>query len=101
MAATSLGVAYPRTLGIIFLFFCVMYISNGVLQGSGDVVFPTLGSLTSLAVRVIVANIIATIPIIGYRSVFYSIPVGWVCGTSIVFIRYLSGRWKNKGVIKT
>ncbi len=100
-AATSIAVEYLRTLAIFFLIFCVMYISNGVLQGSGDVVFPTLGSLTSLAVRVIVANIIATIPIIGYRSVFYSIPVGWVCGTSIVFIRYLSGRWKNKGVIKT
>ena len=98
-AATAIGVEYLQTLAGFFLIFCVMYITNGVLQGSGDVIFPTLGSLTSLTVRVVVANIMALSPAIGYRSVFYSIPVGWVCGTAIVFIRYLTGRWKQKGLV--
>lgn len=99
-AATAIGVEYLQTLAGFFLIFCVMYITNGVLQGSGDVMYPTMGSMTSLVVRVIVANIMATFPAIGYRSIFYSIPVGWVLGTAIVFIRYLTGKWKEKGVVK-
>lgn len=99
--ATAIGSEYLRTLAWFFLIFCVMYITNGVLQGSGDVAYPTAGSMTSLIVRVIVANIMATFPAIGYRSIFYSIPIGWVCGTSIVFIRYLTGKWKTKGVVRT
>lgn len=99
-AATAIGAEYLRTLAGFFLIFCVMYITNGVLQGSGDVVYPTAGSMTSLVVRVIIANIMARFPAIGYRSIFYSIPVGWVCGTAIVFIRYLTGRWKHKSVVK-
>lgn len=100
-AATAIGSEYLRTLAWFFLIFCVMYITNGVLQGSGDVAYPTAGSMTSLVVRVIVANIMATFPSIGYRSIFYSIPIGWVCGTAIVFIRYLTGKWKTKGVVRT
>lgn len=75
-AATAIGVEYLRTLAGFFLIFCVMYVTNGVLQGSGDVLYPTAGSMTSLAVRVIIANVMATIPAIGYRSIFYSIPRG-------------------------
>lgn len=98
--ATSIGVEYLQTLAIFFLVFCVMYITNGVLQGSGDVAYPTAGSMTSLIVRVIVANILATFPSIGYRSIFYSIPIGWFFGVAIVFCRYLSGKWKDKSVIQ-
>ena len=100
-AATAIGSEYLRTLAWFFLIFCVMYITNGVLQGSGDVAYPTAGSMTSLIVRVIVANIMAAFPAIGYRSIFYSIPIGWVCGTAIVFIRYLTGKWKTKGVVRS
>ena len=100
-AATAIGSEYLRTLAWFFLIFCVMYITNGVLQGSGDVAYPTAGSMTSLIVRVIVANIMATFPAIGYRSIFYSTPIGWACGTAIVFIRYLTGKWKTKGVVRS
>lgn len=99
-AASAIGTEYLTTLAGFFLIFCLMYISNGVLQGSGDVAYPTAGSMTSLIIRVIAANIMATFPAIGYRSIFYSIPIGWFFGTAIVFTRYLSGKWQNKSVVK-
>ncbi len=99
-AANLIGTEYLTTLAGFFLIFCLMYISNGVLQGSGDVAYPTAGSMTSLIIRVIAANIMATIPAIGYRAIFYSIPIGWFFGTAIVFLRYLSGRWQHKSVVK-
>ena len=99
-AANAIGVEYLKTMAIFFLVFCVMYITNGVLQGSGDVMYPTIASMTSLTVRVITANIMALSTFIGYRSVFWSIPVGWVLGTAVVVIRYFSGKWKDKGLVK-
>ncbi|MCD8116862.1 MAG: MATE family efflux transporter [Oscillospiraceae bacterium] len=97
-AATAIGVEYLRTLAAFFLIFGVMYITNGVLQGSGDVIYPTVASMTSLLTRIIAANIMATFPAIGYRCIFYATPIGWFLGALIVWIRYLSGRWKDKSI---
>ncbi len=98
--ASAIGAEYLRTIAGFFLVFCVMYISNGVLQGSGDVAFPTAASTTSLVVRVISANLLALVPAIGYRGIFWSMPLGWTCGAIIVVIRYLSGKWQEKGLVK-
>ncbi len=98
-AACELGARYLRTLVAFFVIFCLMYITNGVLQGAGDVMFPTLGSMSSLATRVICANLLAAFTGVGYASIYVSIPVGWAVGTSIVFIRLLTGRWENKALV--
>ncbi len=98
-AAEAMGTEYIQTLAIFFLVFGVMYVTNGILQGSGDVMIPTIASTTSLVVRVVSANIMAYVLGIGYRSIFWSIPIGWFCGTAIVLCRYFSGKWKDKGII--
>ena len=99
-AANAVAVEYLRTISVFFLIFCLMYITNGVLQGSGDVAFPTAGSTSSLAIRVITSNLMALVPFIGYRSIFWSLPLGWACGAIIVFTRYRSGKWQHKGIVK-
>jgi Na+-driven multidrug efflux pump len=83
-----------------FVIFCLMYITNGVLQGAGDAMFPTIGSMSSLGVRVICANLMAAFTGLGYASIYLSIPIGWVVGTSIVFCRFLTRRWENKVLVK-
>jgi Na+-driven multidrug efflux pump len=64
------------------------------------VAFPTIGSMTSLGVRVICANLLAAFTGLGYASIYTSIPVGWVAGTSIVVIRFLTHRWEKKVLVK-
>ena len=98
--ACALGARYLRVLMIFFVIFCLMYVTNGVLQGAGDVMFPTLASLSSLTVRVITANSLAAFTALGYSSIPVAVPVGWVVGTSIVVIRYLTGGWKRKALVK-
>ena len=99
-AAQQLGASYLRTLVSFFVIFCLMYITNGVLQGSGDVMYPTIGSITSLAVRVVCANLLAAFTGVGYACIYISIPIGWAAGTLIVFIRFLTGRWEKKGLVQ-
>lgn len=98
-AARELGASYLRTLVAFFVVFCLMYITNGVLQGAGDVMFPTIGSMSSLATRVICANLLAAFTSVGYACIYISIPIGWAVGTSIVFIRLLTGRWEAKVLV--
>ena len=96
----ALGRGYLRVLSYFFVIFAVMYATNGVLQGAGDVMFPTLGSLTSLTVRVISANLLAAFTPVGYASVYICNPIGWVAGTAIVLTRYFSGAWKKKALVQ-
>ncbi len=97
--ACALGAQYLRCLVAFFIVFCVMYVTNGVLQGSGDVLFPTIASLSSLTLRVITANCLASFTTVGYASVYIAVPVGWALGVAIVFLRYRSGNWKKKALV--
>ena len=96
--ACELGARYLRCLVLFFPIFCVMYTTNGVLEGSGDVIFPTIGSITSLGTRVVSANLLAAFTTLGYASIYTSIPIGWTAGTIIVVARYLNGGWKRKAI---
>lgn len=98
-AACELGAQYLRCLVAFFIIFCMMYITNGVLQGAGDVMYPTIASMFSLAVRVISANLMAAFTPIGYGSVYFAVPIGWAVGLAIVFTRYLTGKWKEKALV--
>lgn len=95
------GSTYLRTVSVFFCVFCLMYVTNGILQGSGDVMFPTIASLVSLSIRVIAANLLAAFTPLGYTSILVAIPLGWFCGSAIVVGRFLSGRWANKSLIRS
>ncbi len=98
--ACGLGAQYLRCLVAFFVIFCLMYITNGVLQGAGDVMYPTLASMCSLGARVITANLLAAFTAAGYASIYIAVPVGWAVGVAIVCTRYLSGRWKDKALVR-
>lgn len=83
-----------------FLIFAVYLSFSGLFQGSGDVMFATLGSLSSLSIRVIFAYLFAYVVHLGYPSCWYSIPIGWIFSLGLVFFRYRSGKWKEKSVAK-
>ena len=36
----------------------------------------------------------------GLQGVFIAIPVSWMCGCIIPVVRYLSGKWTKKSVIR-
>lgn len=86
---------------IAFFFICIGFkaITDGVLRGAGDVVVFTLANLINLGIRVTVA--FALSPVWGVQAVWFAIPMGWTTNFVISFIRYLSGKWSRKKLIKT
>lgn len=95
--ATS--VRYIRFVAPWFLVFCLYLIINGVLQGSGDVVFVAVNTITSLVIRCICAYLMAYLTPIGGAASWMSLPIGWVYSLIVAACRYIWGPWKKKALV--
>jgi len=89
-------------LNIISLFLVVSatsHVTNGFLQGSGDVKIPAIASFVNLSIRLVFAYTAKTI--IDFRSIYLSLPPAWLIACIIPVIRYRSGIWKMKAIVST
>ena len=72
--------------------------TDGVLRGSGDVVFFTISNLVNLSIRVVAAHALANV--IGVQAVWMAIPLGWGANYLFSYIFYKKGKWKKNHVLK-
>jgi putative MATE family efflux protein len=98
--ALALGVEQVRFFSVVFCAFTYYMILGGVLQGSGDVVIQSIATLSALLIRVVAGYVGVHIGILGYNAAWVTIPIGWVAAILITTIRYLSGRWKTKAIVR-
>lgn len=99
-ATLDMAVEYTRFLAKFLVIFALYMSATGVLSGAGDVVFTTIGSLTSLIIRVVLAYAIVHLFDGGYAWAWQTIPIGWTCSAIVIMSRYFSGGWKKKGIVK-
>jgi putative MATE family efflux protein len=100
-AVIQMGADYLMIIGSFYVVFSTMFAINGLLRGAGDTLIPMFISLFSLwIIRIPVAYVLSAVPSIGINGVFWSIPIGWMSGTILYYLYYLSGRWKTKTVVK-
>ena len=97
--ALALSVRYVRFLAFCFWIFSIYIALSGMLQGAGDVIYTMLCSLSSLAVRVAVSYALVGIFHWDFSAIWTAMPVGWGIALVMALIRYLSGRWKEKGIV--
>lgn len=97
-AAFETGNAYLSFIAFFFVFIGLKAITDGVLRGAGDVVVFTLANLINLGIRVMAAFTLA--PLIGVQGVWFAVPMGWAANYLISFLRYMSGKWSRKKLIK-
>lgn len=88
---------YISFIAWFFIFIGLKASTDGVLRGAADVLVFTLANLTNLAIRVLVAFLLA--PVIGVQAVWYAVPIGWLVNYLISFVRYLSGHWIQKRIV--
>ncbi len=94
------GNDYITVVSFFYIIMGLLFVTNGVLRGSGDMTVSMVSTLISLAARVIFAYLLSAKPHIGYRGLWWSIPIGWGFGFVVAYIRYRSGRWTEKGVVE-
>ncbi len=98
-ASMATGVSYIRFVSPWFLVFCVYIIANGVLQGSGDVVFTAVNTISSLVLRCVGAYLLAYLTPLGGAAAWMSLPIGWVYSVFLSLGRYKWGPWRKKAVV--
>jgi putative MATE family efflux protein len=95
----QLGIQYLTYTAKFYLVFCIYIVINGVLQGSGDVMFTAGNTLSSLLIRIIAAYVMAYCTPIGYAAAWFSMPIGWFWSLALAFFRYRFGPWRKKALV--
>ncbi len=94
----SQGNAYITVVSFFYIILGLLFVTNGVLRGSGDMTVSMISTLVNLAARVFFAYYLSARPGIGYHGIWWSIPIGWAFGFLVAYARYHSGRWSAKTV---
>ena len=90
--ALGCGLTYMHTVSLFYILMGLLFVSNGMLRGSGDMGAFTLSSMANLFSRVAVAYALAYLTPLGANAIWWSIPDGWDIGSVVSVLRVRSGR---------
>ncbi|GHU53651.1 MATE family efflux transporter [Clostridia bacterium] len=93
--AVEIGANYLHTVGGFYMVLALANTTNGVIRGYGAMK-PFIGiTLINLGSRVLFAYILT--PIIGYKGIWWSMPLSWAVATVFALLIYKYGKWRNVG----
>lgn len=96
----AIGQDYLVIVTSFYIFFAAMFTYTGLLRGAGATFIPMIITLLTLwIIRVPLSVFLASH--MGVNGIWWALPVSWVIGFVATWIYYLTGKWKNKGVVKT
>lgn len=97
-SALSYGVEYMQIVSLFYMLMGALFVTNGLLRGAGDMRSFVMSSFSNLGSRIAFAYLLA--PYLGHSSIAWSIPLGWAVGVTVSQVRYRSGAWKHRNVIR-
>ncbi len=98
--ALMIGQTYLKFIAKWLVVFAVLFVTKGLLHGAGDVTTATIITVCTLILRVGSAYYMASIPSIGRAAVWYALAIDFSTGTVLILLRYFTGGWKKKVVVK-
>ena len=98
--ALTLGIQHLRFISPFFVIFALYMSSAGILTGSGDVLAAACVTLSVLGVRVVGTYVFSYGFRLGFPSLYYATPLGWIFGFVVVWLRFRTGIWETKSVVK-
>lgn len=96
-SAMGYGLQYMHTVSLFYILMGVLFTTNGLLRGAGDMKAFMCSSMVNLFSRIILAYTLAHF--IGEAAIWWSIPLGWAFGALFAVARYLSGKWKTIHIV--
>ena len=95
-----IGSYYLIATAIGIFFNGIDYTFRFTLTGAGDATASTVLSVIGLVMRVGIAYVLAYFTPLGYIGIFIGTPTSWALNSIFGMIRYKSGKWKEKCLIK-
>ena len=83
---------------MFYILMGLLFVSNGMLRGAGDMGAFTLSSMANLFSRVAIAYALVYLTPLGANAIWWSIPAGWAVGSVVSLLRVKSGKWKRDSV---
>ena len=95
----ELGNEYLVIVSSFYIVFSTLFVVNAVMRGAGDTLVPMFITLIALwFIRIPASYFLAER--IGVEGIWWAVPLGWGMGMTLSYLYYLSGKWKNKSVVK-
>ena len=96
----DIGITYLHIVSSCYIFFAIMFISNGVINGSGHTIITMVFTLLSLwLVRVPLAWLLSRTGL-GIAGIWIAIACSFFVTMLVSLTYYFSGRWRKSAVIK-
>lgn len=100
LAVIEEGRKYLVIVCSFYLLFSTMFAFHGFFRGAGETLVPMFVTLLALwFIRIPVALYLSGK--IGVDGIWWATPLAWGVGLLISVVYYFTGKWKNKGVIRT
>lgn len=99
--SAQVAVTYLRFVVFAFAVFSVYFSTNGVLQGSGDVVFTAFNTFSGLVIKVLFVYAMAFLTPMGMAALWWGNLVSWIYSLVLAALRYRFGPWRSKGVVQS
>jgi putative MATE family efflux protein len=96
----DIGVAYLRIVGSCYIFFAIMFISNGVINGAGHTMITMAFTLLSLWLVRVPAAWLLTRTSLGIKGIWVAIVLSFAISMTASLAYYFSGRWRRSTIIK-
>ena len=96
----EIGITYLRMVGSSYIFFGIMFISTGVINGAGHTMTTMVFSLFSLwVVRVPVSWLLSRTSL-GIKGIWIAVILSFIVTMTVSLTYYRSGRWKKAIISK-
>ena len=91
----EIGIGYLRTLGFAYILFALMFVSNGVINGSGrTLVTMAITVLSIWLIRIPLAALLSSTSL-GINGIWLAVVIGFAVGLTASVGYYFAGRWKK------
>ncbi len=91
----DIGTTYLRMIGPFYILFAVMFVANGVINGSGRTLVTMLFTLVSLwGIRIPAAGLLSRTSL-GIRGIWIAVVLSFAITMIISLLYYFSGKWKK------
>ena len=96
----SIGVKALRINSLFYFALGMIYVPRAVLNGCGDAGFAMFNGAIEVACRISYSQIFTRIPKLGYWGIWITTGATWFTTSVVCVIRYMRGKWKDKGITK-
>lgn len=84
----NIGIEYLSIISIFYTLIGFLFMFYGFFRGIGELNTSLFLTVISLGTRVLLAYVLSSIPGIGQRGIWWSVPIGWALADGIGFILY-------------